>query len=397
LKPIYLLFALSATNHAVLTGVRLATLLYAIQLGASPGLVGLLAALFAAPAVFVAVPMGRWADRKGARTPMLVAAVMMAAGAVCAVVWRELGALFVVSVVVGLFYNVFLVGSQQQIGRYSSPSERVDNFSMVMQAHSMANFISPLITGFAIDNLGFTYAFLMLAAFPMLPLAAIGLNKLEIIPDPDLAERTAARLAAGEQDKPRPSGNVLEILRPPAMRRIFVGAVLAFSALNLYNFLMPVYGTQIHLTAAQIGMILSSIAIGSVIVRGLAPALSRRFTSWQLMIVSLVATGFGLAASSFSSNVGVLMVLAFFLGLVMGSAAPVALALMHEASPPDRAGEVFGLRLSLLSSMQTMVPLAAGAIGGAVGVVPVFVAMALLILYGAFYMRDQWHVRATAG
>ena len=394
MKPIYLLFALSAINHAVLTGVRLATLLYAIQLGASPALVGVLAALFAAPAVFAAVPMGRWVDRRGARPPMLVAAVMMAAGSACAVVWHELGALFVVSILVGLFYNVFLVGSQQQIGRYSSPAERVDNFSMVMQAHSMANFVSPLITGFAIDNLGFTYAFLMLAAFPLLPLAAIGLNKLEIIPDPDLAARTAARAAAGEQARPRPSGNVFEILRPPVMRRIFAGAVLAFSALNLYNFLMPVYGTQIHLTAVQIGMILSSIAIGSVIVRGLAPALARRFTSWQLMIVSLVATAGGLAASSFSSNVGVLMALAFFLGLVMGSAAPVALALMHEASPPDRAGEVFGLRLSLLSSMQTMVPLAAGAIGGAVGVVPVFVAMALLILYGAFYMRGQWRTGA---
>ena len=392
MKPIYLLFALSAINHAVLTGVRLALLLYAIQLGASPALVGLLAARFAAPAVFAAVPMGRWVDRRGARTPMLIAAVMMVAGSVCAVVWRELGALFVVSVVVGLFYNVFLVGSQQQIGRYSSPAERVDNFSMVMQAHSMANFVSPLITGFAIDNLGFTYTFLMLAAFPLLPMAAIGLNKLEIIPDPDVA----ARAAAGEKARPAPSGNVFEILRPPVMRRIFAGAVLAFSALNLYNFLMPVYGTQIHLTAAQIGMILSSIAIGSVIVRGLAPALSRRFTSWQLMIVSLAATACGLAASSFSSNVGVLMALAFFLGLVMGSAAPVALALMHEASPPDRAGEVFGLRLSLLSGMQTMVPLAAGAIGGAVGVVPVFVAMALLILYGAFYMRDQWRVRTSA-
>ena len=49
-----------------------------------------------------------------------------------------------------------------------------------------------------------------------------------------------------------------------------------------------------------------------------------------------------------------------------------------------------GLRLSILNGMQTVVPLGAGALGGAIGVAPVFAGLGLALLAGAYYMRPQW-------
>ena len=82
--------------------------------------------------------------------------------------------------------------------------------------------------------------------------------------------------------------------------------------------------------------------------------------------------------------------LAGLLGLGLGVGAPISMALIYEASPPDRIGEVLGLRLSLINAMQTVVPLTAGAIGAALGVGPVFWTLAALMVIGAWAARRQW-------
>ena len=135
-------------------GTTLCVLLTAVHLGASPVLVGLLAALFNAPVVFTSVAMGRVFDRGNARLPLLIAALVMSAGTVTAFLWGGLWPLFVVSLAVGTGYNVFVVGGHQQVGRHGGPADKVANYSMSMQANSLANFIAPIITGFAIDGIG---------------------------------------------------------------------------------------------------------------------------------------------------------------------------------------------------------------------------------------------------
>ena len=218
----------------VFRGANFNVLLAAVSLGASPTLVGLLAALFSAPTALMSVAMGRWFDRSGARIPLLCAALLMSGGAATAWLWRDLGALFVVSLLVGTFYNVFVVSGHQQIGRFSGPEDKVSNYSLSMQANSAANFVAPLVTGFAIDGIGHANTFLMLATLPLLSVAIIGFNWLRFKPG-------SARGASAAR-----GGSTLGLLRPPLMRGIFAGAVLAFVALNFFAFLMPVYGCLLY-------------------------------------------------------------------------------------------------------------------------------------------------------
>jgi MFS family permease len=58
--------------HACMAGMRMATPLLALKLGYSALAVGALLALFALTQVFLALPAGRYADRKGLKKPLFI-------------------------------------------------------------------------------------------------------------------------------------------------------------------------------------------------------------------------------------------------------------------------------------------------------------------------------------
>jgi MFS family permease len=147
----------------------------------------------------------------------------------------------------------------------------------------------------------------------------------------------------------------------------------------------------VKLSASHIGLVMSTYSLASVVSRFLAPAMSRRYTPWQVLIASLGMAAGGFAVSPFFGSLPILMAVAFWLGLALGICAPMSLALIHDASPPERIGEVQGLRLALINGLQTAVPLTAGFIGAALGVGPVFWAVAVLLAAGAYAARKQWH------
>ena len=82
-----------------------------------------------------------------------------------------------------------------------------------------------------------------------------------------------------------------------------------------------------------------------------------------------------------------LMGLAFLLGMGLGGAHPVVMALLYDTSPPGRGGEAVGVRTLLLSFSQAGIPLMFGALGAALGMAPVLWTMALALAAGGWYAR----------
>ena len=384
MNPLLLLILLTAINHLTFVGVRLTVTLYAVRLEASPAVIGVLMALFAVVGAITSVGVGRWIDRVGTRKPMLLAMAMMVAGAGLAFVWRDLVALFVVSIVVGTFYNVFFIAQQRLVGEYGRPEDRVANFSRVGLGFSAASFVGPLITGFAIDALGHSIAFAVLAMLPLVPFVVIWLNKLAF---PDGRKRHSKEVGV------RTGGGVLQLLRGRNLRRIYGVSVLSASIWNIFLFLMPIYGAQIGLSAATIGAIIGCFSLGTIVVRVLVPLLTRRFTPWQLLIMALVFASASFVGFPAVIGAPMLMLFSFSLGMGLGLSGPLSLSLLHDASPPDRIGEAVGLRVMLMNSSQTVVPLFAGAIGAALGVGPVFWVLAAALLAGSYSIRRQWRRR----
>ncbi|HEU5337747.1 MAG TPA: hypothetical protein VFU39_00535, partial [Sulfuricaulis sp.] len=77
--------------------------------------------------------------------------------------------------------------------------------------------------------------------------------------------------------------------------------------------------------------------------------------------------------------VPVLFILSFGIGLTLGCGQPLTLTLAYNNSPPGRSGEVTGLRLFINNVTHIGVPLAAGALGAALGVAPVFWTSAAIL------------------
>jgi len=67
----------------------------------------------------------------------------------------------------------------------------------------------------------------------------------------------------------------------------------------------------------------------------------------------------------------------------------VIMALLYEASPPGRQGEAVGIRTTMLNMSQTFIPLFSGAISAALGMIPVFALISLMLLGGAWFARSR--------
>jgi len=384
MKPLHLLLVLTTFNHVCFVGTRLAVLIYGAYLGASPAVVGLLASLFALFSVVTSVHVGRWIDRVGPRTPLLIASIAMISGATLAFFWREVAALFIVATVVGSFHNVFQIGQQQLVGRYGKPEERAANFSLSSLANSAATFIGPMIAGLGIDNIGHPLTFVVLAASACVPVPFLALNVLRY---PD---RPQPRAQAGRE----PPAGMWSLLRNRPLRRIYVASVLTNGTWSVVNFLIPLYGLQIGLDATSIGTLLGVFSVANVLIRLVLTFMVGHFSPWQMMVGSMFVTGTAFFALPMTENFPLLLAISFWLGMGLGVSGPMGQALLYDASPPERVAEVIGLRVTLQNACQAGVPLASGAIGTVTGVAPVFWVLSAMILWCCYDNRARLSRRA---
>jgi len=378
LSPINILVALTTCSHAVQVGGRLAVMLYAVHLSASPATVGLLAALFNLVNVVTSVHVGRWIDKSGSRVPMLVGSVMITLGAALAVLWPSLAALFIVSVVIGSFHNLIFIAQQRLAGQYGKPEDRIRNFSVISLGQSAAGMLGPVSAGFAIEHAGYSETFLMFTIIAAVPLAALLFNLLPYPPKGPARPRSTERKLG-----------MLELMREPRLRAMYIVALLASSTWSIVIFLIPLYGTQIGLGASTIGIIIGAFSIATVVIRVVLPWLSRWFTSWQMLIGSLAVSGLALALIPAVTGVVALAVLATWVGLGLGLTGPISQALLHDLAPHERIGELLGLRVTLINASHAGVPILSGAVGAAIGVGPVFWVVAACLFAGVWMTRGQ--------
>jgi predicted MFS family arabinose efflux permease len=56
------------------------------------------------------------------------------------------------------------------------------------------------------------------------------------------------------------NGQVFDLLKNPALRRLFFAMAVLTVGWDVYNFAIPVYGTYIGLSASQIGIVMGAFA-----------------------------------------------------------------------------------------------------------------------------------------
>ena len=360
-------------NHVVLSGTRITVSLDALSRGASPAVVGVLMALFALLPMFFGIAVGRLADRIGVRKPMVWGSVGCVAGAALPALVPGVPTLFISASLIGLAFIFFQVPAQQATGEMGAPEERSANFGWLALGYALSGFLGPLVAGFAIDSLGYRWAFVLLALISVVPATAMA------------SKRT--QLPALHAHAPAKAGAAFDLLRIPELRRLFIINALFAMGWDLHTIFVPIYGNKIGLSAAQIGMILASFAAATFVVRLALPMIARGGNEATMLMVALVCAGAVFLAFPFLTSALALGTLSFVLGFALGSGQPIVLSMLHANAPPGRVGETVGMRMSLMQSMAVAVPLVFGALGSSIGLLPVFWGVGLFLGSGGYYAR----------
>jgi len=367
--------ALNTLGHLAFVGARMTTSLFALSLGASELTVGVLVALFALVPMLLAVSAGRLIDRVGPRPPLLAGLAVLAVATALPFAFPHLVTLYVSSTLIGTAFMYAHIAMNSVFGAHGTPEERAVNFSWLALAFSLSNTIGPLVAGTAIDVLGHAAALLLLAVFPAAALVLLWARKRPL-PRPERAPQ--------ERD-----AGVLDLVRLPGLRVVFIVSALLAMGWDLYTFLIPLYGVRIGLSAAAIGVILSTFALATFTVRLIMPWLIRRVANRTVIVGALGVSGAAYVLFPFVTTAPVLMALSFLLGLGLGCAQPVIMSRLYEAAPPGRQGEAVGVRTLLLNGSHTLIPIASGALSVVAGMSPAFWLIAAFLLGGAWFARQR--------
>ena len=358
--------------HIAFTGSRVALALFAIDLGASPFKVGFLMSLLAVIPMFLSVHAGRWTDRIGVYQPTLISLSLLVAGSLLPAVRPTLDGLYGASVLLGSGFMLTHVAINNAVGHASTAQNRTAAFSYLAVGFSTSTILGPVIAGFAIDLGGHVVTFGILAAFPALALVLLWITQ---------RHTPAPQPRSGAAGKAR----VIDLLRHAPLRAVFIASGLLSMGWDLFTFMVPIQGARIGLSASTIGLIMGSFGVGTFVIRLAMNRISRTFTEWQVLTGALAITAFVYLLFPLFTIVPVLLALAFLLGLGLGSALPMIMSLIHITAPQGRTGEAVGVRSTLINASQTILPLFFGAVGSAVGTVPVFWALAAMLGWGCVF------------
>jgi MFS family permease len=287
---------------------------------------------------------------------MLVGCALIAVGASLPFLSRGMPALFASAALLGVGFMVFQVAAQNATGELGG-DDRARSFSLLALGYSVSGFLGPLVAGLTIDHLGFAAAFALFALLPLLPLAVLARARLGL-PGPHPAAA------------PRQRGAVLDLLRHPTLRRVFAINALLAVGWDLHTVFVPIYGARLGLSASEIGLVLSSFAAATFVIRFAMPYLARHFREEQVLTAALLVAGGVYLAFPFARSTALLLPLSFCLGLGLGSGQPMVMSLLHAHAPAGRMGEAAGVRMALVQSMAVAVPLLFGALGTSVGIGP---------------------------
>ncbi|WP_089400094.1 MFS transporter [Noviherbaspirillum humi] len=381
---IYLTVFLAVLNQISLKGSKMLMSLFALHLGAPPPAVGLLASLYAVFPMLLAIHAGRISDRIGVRWPMVGGGTGLALGLLLPALWPTLPALYLSAALIGVGNIFFHVSVHNLIGSFGDASARTRNFGTFSLGASISGMAGPILVGALIDHAGYAPSSLALAGIALAP-------ALVLLAAPGFIPPTI-RPAKEEQ-----AGGVRELLGDKSLRGTYITSGLILTGIDLFNFYMPIYGRGIGLDASHIGLILGMQAAAAFVVRLGMGSMARRIGEVRMLTGCLLMSGLTYFLFPVFRDPYVLALISFLLGLGLGCGQPLSIIMTYNHSPPGRAGEALGVRLTVNKFTQIMVPLLFGSLGSALGLYPIFWSNAVLLLFGGWLNARRSKADASSG
>jgi MFS family permease len=366
--------------HACMAGTRMAAPLQALRNGHREAAVGVLIALFALTPVFLALPAGRYADRRGLKRPVGFAVIAATLGAGLAVLWPVFPVLCVSALLTGGATSSASIALQRHVGRAAeNPTQLKQVFSWLAIGPAISNFLGPFSAGLVIDHAGFRFAFLLMA---LLPIAAW------------LWVRTARELPPVVRPHGAGPARAWDLWRMPHFRRLIIVNWFLSSCWDVHTFVVPVLGHERGFSASVIGTILGAFAVAAAVIRVMLPWVAARVREWAMITGAMVATALLLGIYPLLRGPLAMGACSILLGFALGTVQPMIMSMLHQVTPEHRHGEAVGMRMLVINASSVGMPLLFGAMGAAVGIAGLFWVIGVIVASG---VPVAWRLRESSG
>jgi MFS family permease len=347
----------------------------ALEEGADPVFLGLLAASFALPALLLALTTGKVADRFGGTIISLCGLLTAGTGTILILTITGLPVLLAASAVIGLGHLMVMVGQQTFVAHASAGRSSDSAFGTLTAAASIGQLIGPpavtLAASVALSTGTMTNTSLGL-------LVCLGFSTLAT-PAYAFLRRKDASLRKPKSRTSAERVTALDTLRAPGLWRSLVvsGAILV--TVDLMYAFVPVWAQEHDVSAVAVGLLLALRAAVSVLSRLGLTRLLAKFGRKTMLMASTGAAILSLITLPLVGPYGAIAVM-IGLGLGLGIPQPLTMAWVISQSAPSRHGAVLGLRMTVNRFAQITLPIIVGSLAAPLGVIGIFWANAALLL-----------------
>jgi MFS family permease len=334
-----------------------------LGVGAGAGAVGLVSASFALLPLLLAIPLGRYTDRR--RLPLVTVGCGLQIAA-CALL-AELESPFALgaaSALLGLGHLGVALGVQEAIARDSADTHHDRHFGLLTAGVSLGQLLGPLLGGVVVGHaagdalVGASTRALAIAAG-----VAVAATALALVSELDGGEAVVA---------PQTRGSVRGILALPGVPTGMFASVAVLAAADVYTAYMPVLGAEHGIAPAAVGVLLALRAGASVTARLGIGWLVLRIGRSRLIALSALAAAVGFAAMTGTDRVVLLGALTLVIGAGLGYGQPLSMTLVVQRVPAHARATALAVRLTGNRLGQVAAPATAGVVAGNAGAGAVF-------------------------
>lgn len=394
-----LIMVISTLYGIVVSGTKPVIALYASQLGATPGEIGMLVSVFALLPALLAIRLGRWIDRFGIRFCLALGSVGLLLALLGPIFAAHIGVFVLSQALLGLTFTLLILSAQKRVSRGEGDLDRrVATYTL---CGSLGAMIGPSLSGIIYEHFGFQWSYALSAALVLVTLFILlladrtswegevqerdGAKSGEAANEAIAADDAAEAVAAAE----RPKESVWRMLRSRDLFNAMLIGGLVLSGRELFAAYFPILAHDRGLSPSQIGLVLSCMGGASTVVRFCQPVLVKTLGRMRLLTGSLYISSVIYVLTPYVSILPLLLIMAVVLGAGLGLGQPLSLSYTISISPPERQGEILGMRITFNRSSQFAIPLIFGALGGAAGVIAIFWGSGLLLLLGGWATREK--------
>ncbi len=354
----------------------------ALELGASPMELGIVAGGYGALSFLLAMPLGRWIDRLGEPLFLALGASTVALAAFLMLPVGNLWVLAGVFAVLGLGQVTAAVALQTLTSSGGRPEQRDGRFGAFSVTAALSQMVGPPLAGLVFAWYGGSLDAVFLVAASMMGVA-VALALTLLVWPPREHERKSRGGDEPEPERASMRSTMSTVLRQPSVPHAMFVSLAVVSSIDLLTAYLPAYGEANGIPVETIGLLLGLRAAATIASRVGMVAVVRRIGRRRLLTAATataMAAMFVLPTTTTPAILAVLMVVG---GLGLGLGQPLSLSWITEQVPPTIRGTAVGMRMTANRATQMVIPVAAGAVAGVTGIGIVFVLMGGMLAAGA--------------